>query len=118
MATCVSRTRGHSDRRVGGRAEPRATPPTDRTTPFFDRRQWPLEDAGPGREEPDPQNVSEVRLGYFGPDDPAHPEGGDLWCAALLAVEDANQQGGYRGKPFRLVARWSDNPWTGGSCCT
>ena len=56
-----------------------------------------------------------MRIGYFGPDDPAHPEAGDLWCAAVLAIEQANQQGGYRGKPFRLVARWSDNPWTGGA---
>jgi ABC-type branched-subunit amino acid transport system substrate-binding protein/dienelactone hydrolase len=90
-------------------------PPREGRTPFFDRRQVPLEDVGPGREDPDPQNVSEVRIGFFGPDDPAHAEGGDLWCAAVLAIEDANQHGGYRGKPFRLVARWSDNPWTGGA---
>ena len=84
-------------------------------TPFFDRRKLPLEYAGPGREDPDPENLAEVRIGYFGPDDPAHPEAGDLWCAAVLAIEQANQQGGYQGKPFRLVARWSDNPWTGGA---
>lgn len=97
------------------RAEPPAVQSSDGQVPFFDRRQLPLMYAGPGRETPEPENLAEVRIGYFGPDDPAHPEAGDLWCAAVLAIEQANQQGGYQGKPFRLVARWSDNPWTGGA---
>jgi ABC-type branched-subunit amino acid transport system substrate-binding protein len=96
-----------------------AEPPTGRSpqhqSVYFDRRTLPLEYAGPGREAPEPTDVAEVRIGYFGPDDPAHPEAGDLWCAASLAIEETNQQGGYHGKPFRLVARWSDNPWTGGA---
>jgi ABC-type branched-subunit amino acid transport system substrate-binding protein len=32
-----------------------------------------------------------------------------------LALEEANAAGGYRGKPFRLVSRWSDSPWRGGA---
>jgi len=75
----------------------------------------PLKYSGPGREEPEPADVTDVRIGYFGPSDPAHLDGGDAWCAAQLAIERANRQGGYRGKPFRLVAGWSDNPWTGGA---
>ena len=82
---------------------------------FLDRRQLPLEYAGPGREIADPDPLPEVRIGYFGPDDPSHPEAGDLWSAASLAVEQANRQGGYRGQPFRLVPGWSDNPWSGGA---
>jgi len=97
------------------RGEPHGAQPPEGKAAFFDSRALPLEYAGPGRETPEPENVTEVRIGYFGPDDPAHPEGGDLWCAAVLAVEQANQHGGYQGKPFRLVARWSDNPWTGGA---
>ncbi|MHB8899940.1 MAG: hypothetical protein ACYC6Y_14430, partial [Thermoguttaceae bacterium] len=83
--------------------------------PFFDRTRQPLEYAGPGRELPEPAELHEVRIGYFGPGDPDHPAAGDLWCAASLALEEANAAGGYRGRPFRLVARWSDNPWTGGA---
>ena len=83
--------------------------------PFLDRRTQPLEQSSPDRDLPDPNDVTEVRIGYFGPDDPAHPDAADLWRAATLAIELANEQGGYRGKPFRLVARWSDNPWTGGA---
>jgi branched-chain amino acid transport system substrate-binding protein len=74
----------------------------------------PLEYAGPGREIPDPA-VTEVRIGYFGPSEPAHADGGDAWRAAQLAIDEANRQGGYRGKPFRLVAGWSDDPWTAGA---
>ena len=83
--------------------------------PFLDRRTQPLEQSSPDRDLPEPNDVTEVRIGYFGPDDPAHPDAADLWRAATLAIEQANEQGGYRGKPFRLVARWSDNPWTGGA---
>jgi ABC-type branched-subunit amino acid transport system substrate-binding protein len=82
---------------------------------FHDGRERPLEYVGPGRELPEPADAAEVRIGYFGPDDPSHAEAGDLWSAAQLAIEEANRQGGYRGKPFRLVARWSDNPWTSGA---
>jgi branched-chain amino acid transport system substrate-binding protein len=55
--------------------------------------------------------VNEVLLGYFGPSDPANPEGGDLWCAAQLAIEEVNREGGFRGKPFRLIPGWSSDPW-------
>ncbi len=82
--------------------------------PFYNYREHATPYAGPGREIPEPASVDEVRLGYFGPSDPDHPEGGDLWCAAKLAIEEANRQGGYKGKPFRLMPGWSDNPWKAG----
>lgn len=96
-------------------AETPVVPSPGGKAPFFDRRELPLEYVGPGRDDREPKDLTEVRIGYFGPDDPAHPEAGDLWCAASLAIEEANREGGYRGKPFRLVARWSENPWTGGA---
>jgi len=55
--------------------------------------------------------VDEVLIGYFGPSDPSDPQGGDMWRAAQLALEEANRQGGYRGKDFRLVPGWSKDPW-------
>ncbi len=36
---------------------------------------------------------------------------GDLWTAATLAVEEANETGGLHGLPIRLVPHWSENPW-------
>ncbi|MFZ9033676.1 MAG: ABC transporter substrate-binding protein [Anaerohalosphaeraceae bacterium] len=68
--------------------------------------------AGYGQNPPD---VNEVRIGYFGPSDPAHPEGGDMWSAARMAIEQANQKGGYHGINFRLVPAWSENPWGSGA---
>jgi branched-chain amino acid transport system substrate-binding protein len=78
---------------------------------FFDARKLETNYAGPGREEIAPKDIKEVLIGYFGPNTPSHPEGGDMWCAASLAIEEANRAGGYKGLPFRLVAGWSDNPW-------
>ena len=58
---------------------------------------------------------AQVSIGYFGPHDPGHSQGGAYWCGARLAIEEANQQGGYRGEPYRLVSAWDENPWTGGA---
>jgi branched-chain amino acid transport system substrate-binding protein len=79
--------------------------------PFFILRDHQPEYTGPGRDAPPPEKVEEVLIGYFGPSDPRDPRGGDLWCAAQMAIEWANQQGGYRGKPFRLAPCWSKDPW-------
>jgi ABC-type branched-subunit amino acid transport system substrate-binding protein len=84
-------------------------------TPFFDRMQRATDYAGPGREAAAPQGLAEVRIGYFGPGDPADPEGGEAWLAAGMAVAEANAAGGYQGKPFRLVAAWSQDPWKSGA---
>jgi len=81
---------------------------------FRNFRAHQTEYAGPGREDPEPTEVKEVLIGYFGPSDPAHCEGGDLWQAAQMAIEEANSQGGYKGKAFRLVPAWSDSPWSAG----
>ena len=82
--------------------------------PYFDGRKRELTYPGPGREQAEPRNLSEVKIGYFGPSDPAHPTGGDLWIAAQMAVERANATGGYKGLPFRLAPAWSENPWGSG----
>lgn len=62
----------------------------------------------------DGDTAGEVLIGYFGPNDPDHPEGGDMWCAAVLAIEQANRAGGFNGGPFRLIPGWSENPWGSG----
>jgi ABC-type branched-subunit amino acid transport system substrate-binding protein len=84
----------------------------DSQKPFFDARKQRTQYAGPGREaSTSEEEIEEVLIGYFGPDDPDDPVGGDLWKAAQLALSQANQDGGYHGKPFRLVPAWSENPW-------
>jgi len=64
---------------------------------------------GPGRDQPPRTDVNEVLIGYFG------PNAGDMWCAAQMAIEQANKAGGYNGLPFRLTPAWSDSPWTAGA---
>lgn len=95
-------------------AEGKNPPKQSSVEPYFDARSHQTDYAGPGREAPTPTDVKEVLIGYFGPSTPSDPEGGDMWCAACLAIEEANQAGGYRGLPFRLLADWSDNPWGSG----
>lgn len=82
---------------------------------YVDKRKSTLQYEGPGREDPEPTDFSDIPIGFFGPNDPAHPQGGAVYMGAALALEDANARGGYKRKPFRLVARWSDDPWRGGA---
>lgn len=70
---------------------------------------------GPERDQPEPSDIEEVRVGFFGPSQSSNAMGQNMWRGATLAVEKANAAGGYRGKRFRLVCRWADNPWGAGS---
>lgn len=83
--------------------------------PYFEARDLPREYAGPGRDDALPDDLDEIRIGWFGPDDPDHPASGDLWLAASLAIKEANGAGGYRGAPYRLLSGWSDSPWGSGA---
>ncbi|UCC32607.1 MAG: ABC transporter substrate-binding protein [Phycisphaerales bacterium] len=104
-----------ADDQHGWRAETPATPPeTDPMNPFFDARAYTAEYAGPGRQVPSPTDIKEVKIGWFGPSDPNDAEAGAMWCAAMMAIEEANCAGGYNRLPFRLVASWSENPWGSG----
>ena len=82
--------------------------------PFANLGSERLDYVGPGREEPPPDGVTEVRIGWFGPSELADPDGGDFWAGAMLAVEQANGEGGAAGLPVRLVPGWAESPWAGG----
>jgi ABC-type branched-subunit amino acid transport system substrate-binding protein len=82
--------------------------------PYVDRTRRQMVYDGPGGDEPEPEGLKEVRIGYFGPADPSHVEGGSFWVGASQAIEAANREGGYKGLPFRLVAKWNDSPWKAG----
>jgi branched-chain amino acid transport system substrate-binding protein len=77
--------------------------------PFHDFRAAPLDYVGP--DELVVGAWTRLTIGWFGPSDPQHPLHGDLWTAARLAVDEANEAGGWRGVPFELVPRWSENVW-------
>ena len=60
---------------------------------------------------PPPEDLDEVRIGWFGPSDEEEEGASMMWLAAKMAVEEANRAGGYNGLEFRLVPGWSANPW-------
>jgi branched-chain amino acid transport system substrate-binding protein len=72
---------------------------------------------GAGRDLPEPQNLTEVRIGFFGPIDhnPDQASGVRMLHGAQLAVEEANAHGGYGGKPFRLMLHNDYDNWQAGA---
>jgi branched-chain amino acid transport system substrate-binding protein len=69
--------------------------------------------SGAGRDIPEPKDLTEVRIGFFGPVAP-NPEsvfGQRMLHGAQLAVEEANARGGYGGKPFKLMEHNDYDNW-------
>ena len=83
--------------------------------PAYRLRDKQMEYHGPGRETEQEAATDKISIAWFGPSDPKHLVGGDLWCAAQLAIEQANAAGGYQDKPFQLMPVWSETPWDEGA---
>ena len=68
---------------------------------------------GAGRDIPEPKNLTEVRIGFFGPieHNPEQVFGLRMLHGAQLAVEEANARGGYGGKPFKLMLHNDYDNW-------
>jgi ABC-type branched-subunit amino acid transport system substrate-binding protein len=73
--------------------------------------------SGAGRDVPEPANLTEVRIGFFGPIDhnPDQVFGQRMLHGAQLAVEEWNGRGGYGGKPFRLMLHNDYDNWQAGA---
>jgi branched-chain amino acid transport system substrate-binding protein len=64
-------------------------------------------------------NLTEIRIGWFGPSNLDDPLTGDLWWAVNFALQEANTPpsdsrlpaSDFLRLPFRLIPRWSVNPW-------
>jgi len=83
--------------------------------PYRDAEKQPLTYNGAGREDAEPTGLKQVAIGFFGPEGKGQSNEELIWQGASLAFEEANQAGGYRGIPFRLVSVWDENPWAGGA---
>lgn len=83
-----------------------------------------MEYTGAGRSIPEPEQVESVKLGFLGPIAPtvsvatggaSHEEalGRAMMRASTLAIEQANEQGGYRARniPFELCVRNDNGLW-------
>jgi ABC-type branched-subunit amino acid transport system substrate-binding protein len=69
--------------------------------------------SGAGRDLPEPKNLTEVRIGFFGPIEhsPQQIFGLRMMHGAQFAVEEANARGGYGGKPFKLMPHNDYDNW-------
>jgi branched-chain amino acid transport system substrate-binding protein len=56
-------------------------------------------------------DLDAINIGLFLP----IQENPQIVQAAELAISEYNDQGGYKGKNFRLIQRWAENPWLAGS---
>jgi branched-chain amino acid transport system substrate-binding protein len=72
---------------------------------------------GAGRDIADPKDLTEVRIGFFGPIEhsPEKVFGLRMLHGAQLAVEEANAGGGYGGTPFKLMLHNDYDNWQAGT---
>lgn len=85
------------------------------TTPYYEYYQDLIEYNGAAREIPDPdlKDLSEIRIGFLAPlyDHPEQVFGNRMLNGAKMAIDEANANGGYGGKPFRLVSHNDYDNW-------
>lgn len=73
----------------------------------------PIEFYGAGREKLPPTDLKEVRLGFLGPLEGSAivSLGKQMLNGATLAIEEANNKGGYKGIPFKLMVHNDVGLW-------
>jgi len=85
------------------------------TTPYYEYYQDLIEYNGAAREIPDPdlKDLNEIRIGFLAPlyDHPDQAPGNRMLNGANMAIDEANANGGYGGKPFRLVTHNDYDNW-------
>jgi branched-chain amino acid transport system substrate-binding protein len=69
--------------------------------------------SGAGRDLPEPKDLQEVRIGFFGPieHNPEQLFGLRMLHGAQLALEEANARGGYNGLPYTLMLHNDYDNW-------
>jgi branched-chain amino acid transport system substrate-binding protein len=83
-------------------------------TPPFELRRQQAGYYGPEAEKPEPTDIEEIVVTYFGPGEVDHPKYGDFWTAIQIAEKNINSNGGISGKPIRVLPVWTEDPWKGG----
>jgi branched-chain amino acid transport system substrate-binding protein len=65
----------------------------------------PMQFYGAGREIPEPSGLKEVRIGFLGPLEGSiiSDYGKQMLQGSMLAIEEANKKGGYKGIPYKLM---------------
>jgi branched-chain amino acid transport system substrate-binding protein len=73
----------------------------------------PMQFYGAGREKLPPKDLEEVRIGFLGPLEGSMivSLGKQMLNGSVLAIEDANMKGGYKGVPFKLMVHNDVGLW-------
>jgi ABC-type branched-subunit amino acid transport system substrate-binding protein len=73
----------------------------------------PMQFYGAGREKLAPVGLKEIRIGFLGPLEGSVLEtmGKQMMQGAMLAVEDANKKGGFKGIPFKMMIHNDAGLW-------
>lgn len=73
----------------------------------------PMQFYGAGREKLAPVGLKEIRIGFLGPLEGSvlASMGKQMMQGAMLAVEDANKQGGFKGIPFKMMIHNDAGLW-------
>ena len=73
----------------------------------------PIQFYGAGREKLPPADLKEVRIGFLGPLEGSIivSLGQQMLNGSLLAIEEANSKGGYKGIPFKLMVHNDVGLW-------
>ena len=73
----------------------------------------PVQFYGAGREKLPPKGLEEVRIGFLGPleGSPIVPLGKQMLNGTILALEEANNKGGYNDIPFKLMVHNDVGLW-------
>jgi ABC-type branched-subunit amino acid transport system substrate-binding protein len=73
----------------------------------------PMQFYGAGREKPVPTDLKEVRIGFLGPLEGSMliDLGKQMLNGSMLAIEEANKRGGYKGTPYKLMVHNDVGLW-------
>lgn len=73
----------------------------------------PIQFYGAGREKLAPVGLKEIRIGFLGPLEGSVLEimGKQMMQGAMLAVEDANKRGGFKGIPYKMMVHNDAGLW-------
>ena len=68
---------------------------------------------GAGRDKKPPKDLKEVRIGFLGPleGSPIVDLGKQMLNGSVMAIEEANEKGGYKGIPFKLMVHNDVGLW-------
>jgi len=92
------------------------------TKPYYEYYQDLIEYNGAARDIPDPdlKTLDEIRIGFLAPlyNHPEQVFGNRMLNGAQMAIDEANANGGYGGKPFRLVTHNDYDNWQNSAFAT